>query len=550
MALPTRHDIATGRDPMRVRIFDTTLRDGAQSPGVQLTGEEKLMIAKQLANLRVDVVEAGFPGICEDEFDVVRNIARVVGNVADPPIICGLARALEGDTRRCWDALRDASFPRIHLYVPTSEAHMLRLGKSREEVLDVAGTMVELARSLCDDVEFSAEDAVRSDNDFLASVYSRAIEAGASTINVTDSVGFTTPPELSNLIQYLRKNVRGIEDVVISVHGHNDLGLAVANFLAAVENGARQVEVTINGIGERAGNASLEEIVMALHVRREYYKSRMGRTDLSDAAPLTNIFHSELYNSSRLVSALTGISVQPNKAIVGANAFPEETRANVHQSGALKHRQISEVIMDARAIGRSKKHVPLKRDSSPQELRIHLLRMGFDLEKGELQQVFHRFQELADKKSTVFEADIEALVDSVQSNKGESPIQLRRVEVQCGDGCIPTATVILFLSEEGREKTCCVIGNGPVDAAFNAINMGTDGIVDVSLSEYQVSCATRGVDALGEVTVRVLDRATGRIYTGKASNIDIVVASAHAYVNAINRCQLNSSRQSFDGPAL
>jgi 2-isopropylmalate synthase len=345
---PTAHDIYTGRDPARIKIFDTTLRDGEQSPGCTMNTEEKLAVAKQLAKLGVDIIEAGFPIASVGDFDAVSKIAQSVGNYADPPIICGLARALTKDITTCWDAIKFAKFPRIHTFIASSDIHMeFKLKKNRNEVLAITTEMVGLASSLCKDVEFSAEDALRSDPVFLYELYSRAIEAGATTINVPDTVGYTTPAEFYQLIKGLRENVRGIDTVTISVHGHDDLGMAVANFLSAVEGGARQLECTINGIGERAGNAALEELVMALHVRKSYYNKYMGRFDES-AAALTNVKTTEIYKTSRLVSTLTGMVVQPNKAIVGANAFAHES--GIHQDGVLKHKRTYE-IMDAESIG-------------------------------------------------------------------------------------------------------------------------------------------------------------------------------------------------------
>ena len=345
---PTAHDIYTGRDPARIKIFDTTLRDGEQSPGCTMNTEEKLAVAKQLAKLGVDIIEAGFPIASVGDFDAVSKIAQSVGNYADPPIICGLARALTKDITTCWDAIKFAKFPRIHTFIASSDIHMeYKLKKNRNEVLAITTEMVGLASSLCKDVEFSAEDALRSDPVFLYELYSRAIEAGATTINVPDTVGYTTPAEFYQLIKGLRENVRGIDTVTISVHGHDDLGMAVANFLSAVEGGARQLECTINGIGERAGNAALEELVMALHVRKSYYNKYMGRPDESPTA-LTNVKTTEIYKTSRLVSTLTGMVVQPNKAIVGANAFAHES--GIHQDGVLKHKRTYE-IMDAESIG-------------------------------------------------------------------------------------------------------------------------------------------------------------------------------------------------------
>jgi 2-isopropylmalate synthase len=346
---PTDHDIYTGRDPARIKIFDTTLRDGEQSPGCTMNTEEKLAVAKQLAKLGVDIIEAGFPIASLGDFDAVSKIAQSVGQYDDPPIICGLARALKKDITTCWEAIKFAKFPRIHTFIASSDIHMeYKLKKNRDEVLAITTEMVSLASSLCKDVEFSAEDALRSDPVFLYELYSRAIAAGATTINVPDTVGYTTPAEFYQLIKGLRENVRGIDGVTISVHGHDDLGMAVANFLSAVEGGARQLECTINGIGERAGNAALEELVMALHVRKSYYNKYMGRPDES-ATALTNVKTTEIYKTSRLVSTLTGMVVQPNKAIVGANAFAHES--GIHQDGVLKNKRTYE-IMDAESIGK------------------------------------------------------------------------------------------------------------------------------------------------------------------------------------------------------
>lgn len=311
--IPTKHDLYTGRDPCRVKIFDTTLRDGEQSPGCTLNTEEKLVIARQLAKLGVDVIEAGFPIASPGDFEAVSKIAETVGNLPNPPIICGLARALKKDISTCYDAIKTAKFPRIHTFIATSDIHMEhKLRKTREQVLEITTEMVSYAKSLCEDVEFSAEDALRSDPEFLYQVYSRAIEAGATTINVPDTVGYTTPSEFLELIRGIKANVKGVDKVTISVHGHDDLGMAVANFLAAVEGGARQLECTINGIGERAGNAALEELVMALYVRRAYFNKFFGRPKESET-PLTNINTYEIHKTSRMVSSLTGMIVQPNK---------------------------------------------------------------------------------------------------------------------------------------------------------------------------------------------------------------------------------------------
>ena len=344
----TAHDLYTGRDPARVKIFDTTLRDGEQSPGCAMNTEEKLLVAAQLAKLGVDVIEAGFPIASDGDFEAVSKIAMSVGNLENPPIICGLARALKKDISRCYDAVKHAKFPRIHTFIATSDIHMEhKLKKTRAEVLEITKEMVSHAASLCKDIEFSAEDALRSDADFLYEVYSVAIAAGATTINVPDTVGYTTPAEFYRLIKGIRENVKGVDTVTISVHGHNDLGMAVANFLAAVEGGARQLECTINGIGERAGNAALEELVMALHVRKSYFNRFFSRPDESDVA-LTHVNSKEIYKSSRLVSTITGMQVQANKAIVGANAFSH--LSGIHQDGMLKNKRTYE-IMDAESIG-------------------------------------------------------------------------------------------------------------------------------------------------------------------------------------------------------
>lgn len=530
----TKHDLATGRDPDRVKIFDTTLRDGEQSPGATLTADEKMIIARQLSKLGVDVIEAGFPIASEGDFTAVRNIAKEVGNREDPPIICGLARALKGDISRCYDAVKYAAFPRIHTFIATSDVHLAyKLKKSRDEVLNITTEMVTYACSLCEDVEFSAEDAIRSDPEFLVEVCERAIAAGATTINVPDTVGYTTPNEFGNLIRYLRANVVGINDVTISVHGHDDLGMAVANFLSAVEGGARQMEVTINGIGERAGNASLEEAVMALHVRRRYFNERLGRGVECDDL-LTNIRNKEIYPTSRLVSSLTGMIVQPNKAIVGANAFAHES--GIHQDGVLKHRQTYE-IMDAQSIGLSQNSIVLGKHSGRHAFRSHLINMGYEINDTELERAFLRFKDLADRKKEVTEADIESLVN-IEVRLVKEVVKLNRIQIQCGDVVIPTATISLHMINSDEEKTMTAVGTGPVHAAFCAVNKLIENVVSVSLIDLKVTSVTEGVDALGTVTVRVMDGATGRYYTGHFSNADIVVASVQAYVNAVNRCEL------------
>jgi len=530
---PTKHDVYTGRDPQRVRIFDTTLRDGEQSPGCTMNTEEKIAVAKQLAKLGVDIIEAGFPVSSEGDFEAVSKIALTVGNYPDPPIICGLARAVKNDIATCYEAVKHAKFPRLHVFIATSEIHMEhKLKKTKEEVLQLTTDMVSYGATLFEDIEFSAEDALRSDPEFLYQVYSRAIAAGAKTINVPDTVGYSNPVEFKQLISLLRRNVKGIDDVVISVHGHNDLGMAVANFISAVEAGARQLECTINGIGERAGNAALEELAMVLHVRKAYYNKYFGRLDTC-LDPLTNINTREIAKSSRLVSSITGMQVQANKAIVGANAFAHES--GIHQDGVLKNRRTYE-IMDAESIGLSDNNIVLGKHSGRHAFRSRLTELGYTLSDVELNAAFIRFKELADKKKDISNADIESMVtDEIQmiSNK---VYKLNHVQVQCGDKQISTATIAIFNEETGVEVVTSKTGTGPVDAVYKAISELTCGEAgQMKLLEYTVSSVTAGIDALGEVTVRLQDVTSGRTGIGRSANTDVIVASAQAYLNAINR---------------
>jgi len=532
---PTKHDVYTGRDPQRVRIFDTTLRDGEQSPGCTMNTEEKIAVAKQLAKLGVDIIEAGFPVSSEGDFEAVSKIAQTVGNYPDPPIICGLARAVKNDITTCYEAVKHAKFPRLHVFIATSEIHMEhKLKKTKEEVLQLTTDMVSYGATLFEDIEFSAEDALRSDPEFLFQVYSRAIAAGAKTINVPDTVGYSNPVEFKQLISLLRKNVQGIDDVIISVHGHNDLGMAVANFISAVEAGARQLECTINGIGERAGNAALEELAMVLHVRKAYYNKYFGRPETC-VDPLTNINIREIAKSSRLVSSITGMQVQANKAIVGANAFAHES--GIHQDGVLKNRRTYE-IMDAESIGLSDNNIVLGKHSGRHAFRSRLTELGYTLSDSELNAAFIRFKELADKKKDISNADIESMVtDEIQmiSNK---VYKLNHVQVQCGDKQISTATISIFNEETGIETITSKTGTGPVDAVYKAISELTCGEAcqqQMKLLEYTVSSVTAGIDALGEVTVRLQDITSGRTGIGRSANTDVIVASAQAYLNAINR---------------
>ena len=521
------------RDPGRVLIFDTTLRDGEQSPGASLNLEEKLAIAQQLARLGVDIIEAGFPFASPGDFNAVQRIAASVGT-ADGPVICGLARAAKGDIKACADAVAPAVNRRIHTFIATSDIHLEhKLRKSRAEVLQIAGEMVAYARSLVVDVEFSCEDAGRSDPEFMYEVIEAAIAAGATTINIPDTVGYTTPAEFGALIDGINRHVPNIDQAVISVHGHNDLGLAVANFLEAVKNGARQLECTINGIGERAGNASLEELVMALHVRRSYYNPFLGRPAESTES-LTGVRTEEIYKTSRLVSNLTGMAVQPNKAIVGANAFAHES--GIHQDGVLKNRLTYEII-DARTIGLADNRISLGKLSGRSAFRARLEELGYSLERDDLDDAFARFKELADRKREITDRDLEAIVSEQVQQQDEARYSLKLVQVSTGTNLQPTATVTL-VNSDGAELTEAAIGTGPVDAVCQALNHLAR--VPNELVEFSVKSVTEGIDAMGEVTIRL--RADGVLYSGHAADTDIVVAAAQAFVNALNRLVAGTQR--------
>ena len=513
------------KDPGRVLIFDTTLRDGEQSPGASLNLEEKLAIAQQLARLGVDVIEAGFPFASQGDFAAVQKIAEIVGG-EDGPVICGLSRASKADIKACYEAVEPAPKKRIHTFIATSDIHLEhKLRKTRSDVLKIVPEMVGYAKSLVDDVEFSCEDAARSDPQFLYEVIELAISAGAGTINIPDTVGYTTPSEFGDLVAGINKNVGNIDEAILSVHGHNDLGLAVANFLEAVKNGARQLECTINGIGERAGNAALEELVMGLHVRRSYFNPFFGREENSPT-PLTAIRTEEITKTSRLVSNLTGMIVQPNKAIVGANAFAHES--GIHQDGVLKNRLTYEIV-DARTIGLSDNTISLGKLSGRSAVRARLEDLGYDLSREDLNDAFARFKDLADRKREITDRDLEAIV-SEQVQLPEAFFQLRLVQVSCGTSLSPTATVIL-VNQEGVEQTAVSLGTGPVDAVVRAI----DSIVDIpnELIEFSVKSVTEGIDALGEVTIRV--RYKNKLFSGHSADTDVVVAAGQAYVNALNR---------------
>ncbi len=520
------------KDPGRVLIFDTTLRDGEQSPGASLNLEEKVAIAQQLARLRVDIIEAGFPFASTGDFNAVHRIAETVGT-ADGPVICGLARATRGDIKACADAVAPAARRRIHTFIATSDIHLEhKLRKSRPEVVDIAADMVAYARSLVEDVEFSCEDAGRSDPEFLYEVIEAAIAAGATTINIPDTVGYATPAEFGALIAGIDRHVPNIAQAVISVHGHNDLGLAVANFLEAVKNGARQLECTINGIGERAGNASLEELVMALHVRRAYFNPFLGH-DPASTEPLTGVRTEEIAKTSRLVSNLTGMAVQPNKAIVGANAFAHES--GIHQDGVLKNRLTYEII-DARTIGLSSTRLSLGKLSGRSAFRARLEELGYGLEREDLDDAFARFKELADRKREITDRDLEAIV-SEQAQQPDAQYTLKLVQVSTGTNLQPTATVTL-VTADGAELTGAAIGTGPVDAVCQALNALAR--VPNELVEFSVKSVTEGIDAMGEVTIRL--RHQGVLYSGHAADTDIVVAAAQAFIHALNRLVQGTER--------
>ncbi len=524
------------KDPGRVLIFDTTLRDGEQSPGASLNLEEKLAIAQQLARLGVDIIEAGFPFASRGDFAAVQRIAESVGTNGEGPIICGLARASQADIKACAEAIKPAHKKRIHTFIATSDIHLEhKLRKSRAEVLAIVPDMVSYAKSFVDDVEFSCEDAGRSDPDFLFEIIQSAISAGANTINIPDTVGYTTPTEFGNLIESINTNVQNIGEAIISVHGHNDLGLAVANFLEAVKKGARQLECTINGIGERAGNAALEELVMSLHVRRSYFNPFFNR-ETANPTPLTAIRTEEITKTSRLVSNLTGMVVQPNKAIVGANAFAHES--GIHQDGVLKNRLTYEIV-DAKTVGLTDNRISLGKLSGRSAVRARLEELGYDLGREDLNEAFTRFKDLADRKRDITDRDLEAIV-SEQVQQPEGRFQLKLVQVSCGSKLKPTATVILN-DQEGNEQSTAAVGTGPVDAVCRALNALAG--EPNELVEFSVKSVTEGIDAMGEVTIRL--RRDGKLYSGHSADTDVVVAAAQAFVNALNRLVSRQKVQSL-----
>lgn len=494
----------------KVFIFDTTLRDGEQTAGVTLTFQEKLELTQQLKNLNVDVIEAGFPYASPGDFEAVKAISETIKG----PTICALARALPQDIDRAWEALRNADKPRIHTFISTSDVQIkYQLRKTREEVIEMTKAAVERAKSYVKDVEFSAMDATRSDWDFLCQIFASAIKAGATVINVPDTVGYALPSEFYNLIKYLFENTPGIEDVIVSVHCHNDLGLAVSNSLSALQAGARQVECTINGLGERAGNASLEEIVMIIDTRN----------DLLDL--YTDINLSEIVRTSRLVSRMTGVPVQPNKAIVGDNAFAHQS--GIHQDAILKERTTFEII-DPKKIGFHESRIVLGKLSGRHALRNRLEDLGYYLDDEQLNRAFIRFKELADRKKEITDRDLEALVENDVKTPAEH-YKLDYIQVTTGNRLTPTATVGLRRNHNLYEESA--IGDGPVDAAYKAIDRITG--LKTRLISFSVQAVTSGQDALGEVQVHL--EVEGIRVSGRGISTDIVESSARAYINAINR---------------
>jgi 2-isopropylmalate synthase len=496
----------------RLIIFDTTLRDGEQSPGASMTREEKMRIARQLERLRVDVIEAGFPAASNGDFEAVRAIA---GAIKDS-IVCGLARANDTDIRRAGDALKEANAGRIHTFIATSPIHMERkLRISPDQVVEQAVKAVKLARTYRDDVEFSPEDAGRSEVDFLCRILEKVIQAGATTINIPDTVGYTVPDQFGGLIETLRKRIPNADKAVWSVHCHNDLGLAVANSLSAVMHGARQVECTINGLGERAGNASLEEVVMAVRTRQDFFPCD------------TRIDTTQIVPASKLVSGITGFPVQPNKAIVGANAFAHES--GIHQDGVIKSRETYE-IMRAEDVGWGANKLVLGKLSGRNAFRQRLKELCTELESEEaLNAAFARFKELADKKSEIFDEDLQALVSDEALSHDQEHFKLLSMMAHSETGETPMANVVL--AEDGAERRAEAQGSGPVDATFKAIESIVASGAELTL--YSVNAVTSGTDSQGEVTVRL--RKSGRIVNGAGADTDIVVASAKAYINAVNK---------------
>ncbi|ALG90478.1 2-isopropylmalate synthase [Rhodovulum sp. NI22] len=494
----------------RVLIFDTTLRDGEQSPGATMTHDEKLEIASMLDEMGVDIIEAGFPIASEGDFEAVRDIAKQSQNA----VICGLSRANFKDIDRCWEAVKHAARPRIHTFIGTSPLHRDIPKLSKDAMADLIHETVSHARNLCDNVQWSPMDATRTEHDYLCRVVEIAIRAGATTINIPDTVGYTAPRESADLIRMLIEKVPGAGDVVFSTHCHNDLGMATANSLAAVEAGARQIECTINGLGERAGNTALEEVVMALKVRNDIMPFRTG------------VDTTRIMNVSRRVATVSGFPVQYNKAIVGKNAFAHES--GIHQDGMLKNAETFE-IMRPEDIGLSETNLVMGKHSGRAALRAKLNDLGYDLGDNQLKDVFVRFKALADRKKEVYDDDLIALMHDSSSDEAHGRIQVKFLRVVCGTEAPQTADLTLTI--DGADHQVSAIGDGPVDAAFNAVKALFPHTARLQL--YQVHAVTEGTDAQATVSVRMEEN--GKIVTGQSSDTDTVVASAKAYVNALNR---------------
>ncbi len=494
----------------RIIIFDTTLRDGEQAPGSALNPKEKLEIARQLEILSVDVIEAGFPVSSEGDFEAVRTISKEIKR----PIICALARAVKKDIDCAYEAIKEAKHPRIHVFLATSKIHMkYKLKKATEEILRLAVKFTEYARNFTDDVEFSPEDASRTEKDFLFKVIESVIEVGVTTVNIPDTVGWAEPEEFGKLIREIRENVPNINKAVISVHCHNDLGLAVANSLSAIKNGARQVECTINGIGERAGNASLEEIVMAIKTRSNIFS--LG----------TSIRTAEFYKTSRLVSKLTGFVVAPNKAVVGLNAFRHE--AGIHQDGVLKKRLTYEIIKPD-DVGFTAPGIVLGKHSGRHAFRERLEALGFKLREKKFNEAFLRFKYLADKKKQIFDEDLVAIIEE-EVKKVPEIWRLEDLTVTCGSKIIPTANV--KLKTKNKIYQAAAYGDGPVDACYKAVDKITQ--IKAELLDYRLEAITKGKDALGEVSIKL--RAKSKEVSGRGTSTDIIEASVKAYLNALNK---------------
>jgi len=494
-----------------VIIFDTTLRDGEQAAGASLNLQEKLEIARQLDKLGVDVIEAGFPASSVGDFEAVRLIAQKIRR----PIICALTLANIKAIDRAWEAVKEAEHPRIHVFLSASDIHLAhQLKKSRDEVLSMSQEMVARAKSYLDDVEFSPMDASRADPAYIYQILEAVIDAGATTVNITDTVGYATPQEFGGLIQGIRDNLSNIDKAVISVHCHNDLGLAVANSLEAIRVGARQVECTINGIGERAGNASMEEIVMTLKTRQDFFNLT------------TSIDTTQIYRTSRLVSELTGFSIQPNKAIIGENAFRHQS--GIHQDGVLK-KAITYEIINPKSVGIPSSALVLSKVSGRHAFKERLSELGYTLSEEALNRAFRGFKELADKKKEIADRDIESLIAEELRTVTEV-YHLDHIEVSCGDHSLPTATVRL-IGPDGQSLADAALGTGPVDAVCKAINRLVG--IPNKLTEFTVKSVTEGIDAIGEVLIRI--ESDGVTYTGRGADTDIIVASAKAYMNALNR---------------